>query len=187
VKKTEFNILLFLLLYLVLKYGFYLYVGFVTPGGKLFFSFPERYLNFPYWLTVAVAKLSKLLLEICGYAVYQKNAANITIEGSRGVTLAWGCLGAGAISLWIAFITAHRTKDGYKLKWIVAGCLLIFIVNILRIDMIALSNYYNWKYFQSFNAHTSFDALTYAIILLIMLVFVISYNKKKKKLTSGNA
>lgn len=181
-KKSDFNILLFLFLYFFIKYAFYFYVGLTTPGGKIFSAFLINYANFPYWLTVMVTKLSKLLLELCGYTVYQVNDANITIEGSRGVTIAWGCLGIGAIGLWIAFIIAHRNfRAKNKLKWIAAGIALIFIVNILRIDMIALSNHYNWKYFRSLNAHTSFDILTYAVILLMMLVFVLVFNKRKIK------
>ena len=184
-KKSEFNILLFLGLYFLLKEGFYGYVGLTTPGGKLSSVFLTRYANFPYWFTVVVTKCSKFLLEVCGYAVYQLDAANVTIKGARGVTLAWGCLGIGALSLWMAFIIAHRTTIKYKLRWIIIGVVLIFIVNILRIDMIALSNYYHWQYFQHFNAHTSFDLLTYLVILIMMLVFVLNYNKKKVRIDNA--
>lgn len=180
-KKTDFNILLFVTLYFVIKYAFYLYVGFTTPGGKLYFPFLSTYLNFPYWFTELEATAAKGLLKIGGYDVYQKNAANITISGGRGVTIAWGCLGIAALGLWTAFIVAHRAGTVYKLQWIAAGFGLIFLVNILRIDMIALSNYYHWRYIESFNAHTSFDALTYAIILILMLVFVLNYNKSRKQ------
>jgi exosortase/archaeosortase family protein len=180
-RKSEFNTLLFLALYCILKYGFYVYVGLTTTGGRLSFPFLANYINVPEWLTLGVAQSSKLLLQAGGYLVYQKSPANVTISGSRGVTLAWGCLGIGAISLWIAFITAHRrTAAWYKLKWIVAGVVLIFLVNVIRIDMIALSNYYRWAYFQSFNAHTGFDAITYLVILLMMIIFVMRYNRGKK-------
>jgi len=181
-KKSDFNILLFLFLYFFIKYAFYFYVGLTTPGGKIFSSFLINYANFPYWLTITVTKISKILLELSGYEVYQISDSNITIRGSRGVTVAWGCLGVGAIGLWIAFIIAHRNFSvKNKLKWVVAGVALIFIINILRIDMIVLSNYYNWKYFRSFNAHTSFDILTYAVILVLMLVFVFAFNRRKIK------
>lgn len=180
-KKSDFNILLFLFLYFFIKYAFYFYIGLTTPGGKMYFSFLDAYANFPYWLTLVVSKSSKFLLEVCGYNVYQRNDANITIAGSRGVTIAWGCLGIGAIGMWVAFITAHRVAMKFKLKWIFLGIGLIFLINIFRIDMIALSNHYSWVYFQSFNAHTSFDILTYVIILILMLVFVLVYNRKKVK------
>lgn len=179
-RKPDFNIILFLGLYFLLKYGFYLYVGFTTPGGKLYLSWFAGYLNFPQWLTLIVSKTSKLSLQIAGYSAYQINAANVTITGSRGVTIAWGCLGIGAISLWISFIISHRINTKYKLKWIAAGIFFIFIINILRIDMIALSNHYSWSYFKSFNAHASFDLLTYIIILILMMIFAWAYNRQKR-------
>jgi len=160
-----------------------LYVGFTTPGGKLFFPVLASYANVPEWFTLVVSKTSKLFLEIAGYPVYQKGENNITIQGSKGVTIAWGCLGIGAISLWLAFIAAHYTSVRNKLKWIITGIILIFILNIARIDMIALSNYHGWSYFQSFNAHTSFDVLTYIIILIMMAVFVRNHNRVR----CGNA
>jgi len=183
--KPDFNIIIFLVLYFVLKYGFYLYVGFTTPGGKLYFSFFGSYANFPGWLTIFVSKTSAFLLKISGYSVHQLGNANITIAGSKGVTIAWGCLGIGAISLWLGFIIAHRIRLKYKLKWITIGAAIIFAINIFRIDMIALSNYYKWSYFQNFNAHTSFDTLTYVIILGMMTIFVMRYDKKKKAIADN--
>jgi exosortase/archaeosortase family protein len=180
-KRSEFNIILFVLLYFFIKYAFYFYVGLATPGGKLYLPWLEAYANFPYWLSVVVAKISAWSLTLLGYSVYQLGADNVSITGSRGVTIAWGCLGIGAIGLWIAFITAHKAKLKFKLKWVLWGVAAIFMVNIIRIDMIALSNHYNWKYWMSFNAHTSFDILTYAVILIFMLIFVLLYNKNKKK------
>ena len=164
-----------------MKEGFYFYVGLTSPGGKLFSPFLTRFANFPYWLSALVSGSARLLLTIMGYAVYQKSATNITITGSSGVNIAWGCLGVGAISLWIAFIIAHRWAIKNKVKWVVAGVVFIFIVNIMRIAMIALSNYYGWKYMHSFNAHTSFDVLTYAVILILMLFFTLQYNRQKNK------
>lgn len=181
VKKPDFNILVFIALFFLLLEGFYVYVGLTTPGGRLSSAFLTNYLNFPYWLTIFVTKISKLFLEILGYEVTQTNAANLTITGSRGVTIAWGCLGVGAMSLWLAFIGAHRyITFRRKLTWIITGWILIFILNILRIIMIALSNYHNWHYIHSFNAHTSFNVLTYAIIVVMMAVFVANYMKAKQ-------
>src|SRR5205085_10613536 len=113
-----------------------------------------------------------VLLQVAGYSVQQTSVVNVTITGSRGVTIAWGCLGIGALSLWIAFITAHQCSFKYKLKWILPGIAIIFTLNILRIAMIALSNHYNWVYIRHFNAHSSFNLLTYAVIVLLMIFFV---------------
>jgi len=187
-KKPDFNIILFLALYVLLLQGFYFYVGLATPGGRFSSPFLAQYFNIPQWLTIAAVNPSKWLIELSGYSVHQLNAANITITGSRGVTVAWGCLGVGAMALWFAFITAHRNMaKKRKLVWIVAGITFIYVVNIIRIIMIALSNYYNWHYIHNFNAHNSFNILTYVIIIIAMWLFAKKYNKNKKiKVEAGN-
>ncbi|HYJ65955.1 MAG TPA: archaeosortase/exosortase family protein [Parafilimonas sp.] len=180
-KKAKFNIIYFLIIFCALYYGFIIYVGLITPGGKTFSPFLNSYLDIPDWLSMFVAKASTLLLKILGYDAYQRSAVNVTIRGGRGATIAWGCIGAGVMFLWFAFIFAHKAKPIYKLKWIIAGILLIFLFNILRISFIVLSYKYNWVYFQSFNAHATFNFITYIIIILLMGLFIFNYNKLQRK------
>jgi exosortase/archaeosortase family protein len=156
-------------------------VGLSTRGGKIYSPFLYSYLNIPDWLSMFVAKSSALLLKVLGYDAYQRSAVNVTIRGSRGATIAWGCIGAGVMFLWFAFIIAHKAKPVYKLKWIIAGILLIFLFNTFRISFIVLSYKYNWVYFQSFNAHATFNFITYVIIILLMGFFVFNYNKLQQQ------
>src|SRR5699024_6440173 len=101
-------------------------------------------------------------------SVYQKSAVNITITGSTGVNVIWGCIGVGVMILWLAFIMAHKAGILYKLKWIIIGIAGIYLFNTLRIMGILLSFKYNWGYLQSFNAHATFDNITYVIIIIFM-------------------
>ncbi len=180
-KKISFNVVYFLIVFFILYYGFIIYVGLSTPGGKIYSSFLYSYLNIPDWLSAIVAKSSTFLLKVIGYSAYQRSPVNVTIRGSRGVTIAWGCIGVSVMFLWFAFIVAHKAKVAYKLKWIVSGIVLIFVFNIIRIASIVLSYFYHWSYFQSFNAHTTFNTFTYVIIIILMIIFVINYNKLQKK------
>lgn len=180
--KSSFNLPLFLVIFFALYYGFYFYVGIVTPGGKTFSPFLYHYLNIPDWLSIAVIKCTMVLLKIAGYPVYQKSANNITISGSTGVTLIWGCLGMGVMVLWTAFIAAHRATFAYKLKWISIGIVSIYAFNVLRIATILLSFRYHWHYPQSFNAHSTFNDVTYIIIIMLMIIFIVQYNRAQKKL-----
>jgi exosortase/archaeosortase family protein len=180
-KKSNFNIIYFLIIFFILYYGFIIYVGLSTPGGKIYSSFLYSYLDIPDWLSMFVAKSSTLLLKVLGYNAYQRSAVNVSIHGSRGATIAWGCIGAGVMFLWFAFIIAHKAKPAYKLKWISTGILLIFLFNILRISFIVLSYKYNWTYFRSFNAHSTFNFITYVIIILLMGFFIFNYNKLQRQ------
>ena len=180
-KKSNFNIIYFLIIFFILYYGFIIYVGLSTKGGKIYSSFLYSYLDIPDWLSMFVAKASTLLLKLFGYNAYQRSPVNITIRGSHGATIAWGCIGVDVMFLWFAFIVAHKAKPVYKLKWIIAGIFLIFLFNILRISFIVLSYKYNWTYFQSFNAHSTFNFITYVIIILLMGFFVFNYNKFQRQ------
>lgn len=180
-KKINFNVIYFLAIFVILYYGFIIYVGLSTPGGKIYSPFLYSYLNIPDWLSMIVAKASTLLLKVLGYDAYQRSVINVTIRGSHGATIAWGCIGTGVMSIWFSFIAAHKAKFTYKLKWISSGILLIFFFNIFRIAFIVLSYHYNWKYFQSFNAHATYNTVTYIIIIILMIIFVLSYNRLVKK------
>jgi len=179
--KPNFSIIYFLLYFTILYYGFYIYVGITTPDGRLYASFLHNYFNVPYWLSIIVTKGSELFLQIMGYDVYQKNPVNVTIRGSSGANIAWGCIGVGVLVVWFSFVAAHRADIKYKLKWIVWGVGLIFLFNIIRISIIILSYYYNWAYFKSFNAHSTFNNITYVIIFILMIIFVIRFNRKEKR------
>lgn len=178
-KKNNFSIIYFLLLFVILYYGFIIFIGLITPGGKFYSSFLNYHLNIPYWFSIVLAKAAKALLQLAGFATYQKTPSNVTIDGSRGVTIAWACLGIGVISTWIAFVVAHKEKVLYKLKWVLIGTASICLINIFRIMMIALSNHYHWKYIRSYNAHTIFNIIAYIFIFLLMFVFVFYYNRKR--------
>lgn len=180
--KSGFNLPLFLVIFFALYYGFYFYVGVVTPGGKTFSPFLYRYLNIPEWLSIAVIKCTILLLKIAGYPVYQKSANNVTIAGSTGVTIIWACLGMGVMVLWTAFIAAHKATLAYKLKWISIGIVSIYTFNVLRIVTILLSFKYHWRYPLSFDAHSTFNTFTYIITVVLMAIFIIQYNRAQKKL-----
>ena len=182
-KKTGFSIFQFLILYLLLLRIFYAYIGITSEGGKLFSPFLSKYANFPEWLCMAITGASKFLLQVLGYSVSQRTPTNITLAGGGGVNLAWACLGAGAMSLWAAFIVAHRATISFKLKWITGGLGLICFLNVLRVIMIVLSSHYHWTYIRHFDAHTSFNAVTYTCIVLLMYIFVRNYNRKKENKT----
>lgn len=180
-RKTNFSIIYFLLIFFVVYYGFYLYVGFSTPGGKIYFAFLHDHLDMPYWLSAVVAKCAEVVLKMLGYNAYQKSAINVSLRGGHGVQIIWGCVGIGVMIVWLAFVLAHKAGALYKLRWLLAGIGLIFLFNIMRIVAIVLSINYHWAYLESFNAHSTFNNITYLIIAGMMVFFVYRYNKMGKR------
>ena len=184
-KNHTFHILRFLLLFSGLTIAFYCYIGIVSPGGKTYSLFLDRYANFPAWLTYFICKSAKGLLQLIGYDVYQKKPNNVTITGGRGVNIIWACLGFGVMSFWVAFVAAHYAKWLYKLKWIFAGVALITGINILRIALIALALHHNWKAFMAIEPHLAFNVVSYIAIIALAVWFAFRY-KRHEEIRSKN-
>lgn len=176
-KNATFHIPKFVIVFLALTVFFYGYIGVISPGGKTYSPFLDKYANFPEWLTYFICKSAKAFLELLGYSVYQKKPNNVTIHGSRGVNIIWACLGLGVLSFWTAFVTAHRARWPYKLKWVLTGVVLITALNITRIALIALALHLNWKLFMSIELHLAFNIASYVLILALAFWFTVKYKR----------
>ncbi len=187
-KKSSFNLLYFLLIFLFLKFTFTAYIGIISPGGKVYSFFLHNYANVPAWFTYFICKCAKGFLQILGYDVYQKALNNVTIRGARGVNIIWACLGFGVMSFWVAFVTAHAATAKYKFKWIAIGVALITCINIIRIALIALGLYHHWEAFIAVEPHFAFNVVSYIAIMALAFAFVVCYKKhdKNKPNTSLN-
>ena len=180
--KSSFNIPIFLLTYALLSLWFYCFIGITSPGGKGYSPFIDHYLNITTWLTWFISKTTLFILKWIGFSAYQRAPNNVTIIGSRGVTILWACLGFGVMSFWTAFITAHRADWKYKLKWIGGGVSSIILLNIIRIALIALANHYHWLAVTSLEPHETFNVVSYIILFMMIGLFVWRYKQYEKQL-----
>ena len=180
-KNQTFNVLQFVIVFALLTIFFYSYIGIISPGGKTYNAFLNRYADFPAWLTYFICKSAKKILEIFGYEVYQKKLNNVTITGGRGVNIIWACLGFGVMSFWVALVTAHRGTWMYKLKWSVIGVVSITAINILRIVLIALALHHNWRTFNAIEPHRAFNIVSYIVILFLAFWFTRRHKQDELK------
>ncbi len=176
-KSGTFNTFRFLLLFILLTTGFYTYIGIVSPGGKTYSPFLDRYANFPAWLTYFICKSAMFNLKLLGYSVYQKALNNVTITPGASVNIIWACLGFGVMSFWTAFVVSHKARWKYKVKWLFIGIGLITIINIIRIDLISLAYFHNWITFKSIDPHLSFNIVSYIAIFILTFWFIDRYKK----------
>lgn len=183
--KYKFSILRFLIWFVGLTASFYTYVALTTPGGKVYSSFLHTYFDIVTWATSFIAKAAGFLLTMLGYNISQKYSSQIYIGNSKGVAIAFACLGFGVISFWVSFIAAHAASLNFKIKWITAGIISIIIINIIRVALIALANYYNWVFILNLNPHTAFNIVTYCFIFFLMFIFSKQFNVYDKKLQAS--
>src|SRR4051812_48668848 len=179
-KSLSFNILQFLLVYALLAGWFHCFIAITSPGGKVYSPLLDNYFNIPRWLTFLISKSSLGLLKLAGFTVYQRAPNNVTITGSRGVTIIWACLGFGVMSFWTAFVTAHKARRQYKLNWCLAGNLIIIALNIIRITLIALANHYHWLAITSIEPHAAFNIASYILLIILVAWFILRYRQHEK-------
>lgn len=176
----NFHILRFILVYALLTGWFYCFIGVTSPGGKVYSAFLDDYLNIPRWLTWFISKSSLGALKLAGFKVYQRAPNNVTIIGSRGVSIIWACLGFGVMSFWTAFVTAHTARWQYNLKWCLSGIAIITALNILRIILIALGNHYHWVAFNTIEPHQAFTIASYVVLFLMVVWFTRHFRRSVK-------
>lgn len=184
---SSFNIIVFAAIVIVLNTLFYIYVGLVTPGGSTYSPFLEKYFNLPVWTANGLAKLSATLLNVIGFETYQKSLKNISIIGGGGANITWGCIGFGVISCWIAFVVAHKARKNFKMKWLIAGILFVFVLNVFRLMLIPVAIHNNWHFISSLNVHTSFNIACYILLIIISIVFVRNYQEHENIIISNQS
>jgi len=162
----------FVFLFLFLYALFPFMRGITAPGGEMYFSFADTYLNVVRGLTTFLTSAAKGVLEMLQYHTNQRDYQTLRIESSRGVIINPTCLGWGVMSFWVAFVVANKGAWQHKLKWLAIGLGSILLLNIMRVAIIALANHLQWEAITSLDQHLFFNILSYCIIILMVIWFV---------------
>ena len=134
------------------------------------------YEEITYILTLSQLFVSKIILNIIGYEV-EIYGKTIKIIGSYGVHLDRGCLGRNVIGLFAGFILAYPAIIKSKLWYIPAGISVFFMVNVIRIIALAITDSC-CLHMLDFNHHIVFQYLTYGIIIIMWAVWLKFFKKQ---------
>ena len=85
--------------------------------------------------------------------------------------LVYSCVGYGVMSFWIAFILANQVKWQKKIKWIITGVALIFIINVARISLLLVAVNEKWQIFFNMDNHVLFNIAAYILIFTMIYFF----------------
>ncbi|NPA42987.1 MAG: exosortase family protein XrtF [Chlorobi bacterium] len=126
--------------------------------------------------TLTTAKQVNAVYRFTGYRTeYQtlENPAEIGIrEGNRWfVKIIEGCNGMSVIFVFLAFVWAFPAPRRQKLIFSLAGVLLIWVVNILRIYILGLVYRYRPEWFD-FGHKVLFPASIYGMVVLLWVVWL---------------
>ena len=174
------SFLLYLLKFLgafcMLYFGTKAIIGLTVPGGYQS-NFVAQYLDYPSLLRSSLLNGSRLLVGLFGYDAYIKDAYHVTMVGGIGVHLVYACLGYGLLSFWIAFIFANHGSFAKKLSWIISGCLLIWLINVIRLSLVLVIANKTRDITKTLDNHLYFNIAAYSLIFLMIWLFQRSEKK----------
>jgi exosortase/archaeosortase family protein len=160
----------FIICFCLLYYGTLAMIGFASPGGY-YSPFIHNYVNYISLLRFCLLFCSKTLLTIFGYHVFIDGMYVIRMYNGSGVHLVYSCIGFGIMSFWIAFIFANNVSWQKKIKWMLGGGVLIFIINVIRISSLLIVINTKWSKRHSIDNHTLFNIIAYLLIFAMIYLF----------------
>ena len=166
-------VVLFLGSYLVLTllYAFYL----EQSKGS---SYP------PDFVTHLVAKQSSNLVNSLGYEAQvvpheAQPTMKLFVEGKYLARIIEGCNAISIIVLFIAFIIAFAQNFRKTALFILAGAVLIYAVNIIRITILAVA-LYEYPTYENILHTVVFPGIIYGMVFLLWMLWVRMLSKKPK-------
>jgi exosortase/archaeosortase family protein len=160
----------FLLLFLVIYYANYCYIGITTPG-HYYSSFLDHQLNYFNWMKVCILHLSGAVGWIAGIHTEVVGYDVLKIVNGAKVDMGWGCIGIGVMSFWIAFIFAQQQQLKKKIWWTIGGLVAISLINSVRILLVLVGNEKKWEFFQKVDNHTFFNIAAYILVFILIYLY----------------
>jgi len=135
-------------------------------------------------ITKIVASQTKAVLTFVGYNVEVEQHAEevsmkLLVEGHFIARIIEGCNSINVIILFIAFVIAFANGFKRTFLFILFGSCLIYVINILRIAVIAIA-IYKFPQYEMFLHEIVFPGLIYGITVLLWILWVQKYSNLRK-------
>lgn len=139
---------------------------------------------YPDYLTHLVAIQSEAVVDALGYdsqirSGYPEATMHLMVEGKFVARIIEGCNAASIIILFVSFMLAFSGKLKTTLLYTLAGAVIIYVTNILRIALMAVGIYEYPS--QAHFLHTvAFPLVIYGAVFLLWVLWIIVYSKHIK-------
>jgi exosortase/archaeosortase family protein len=171
----------FIVLFTALYGGFQFFIGIAAPGGTLHNDFIEQYFNLVQYYTDVLIHFVIQVLHWKGITAYPVGASAIRTAGSGGVNVGFDCLGLGVISIWVAYVVAHKLSFLQKTLWVLIGVFILYLLNISRISLLVMAYEYQWNDWKKLGLdhHTLYNIVSYILMFVMAWLFVEKAVKNK--------
>ena len=149
----------------------------LTVGYKFFLQFSSGDKYYPDYMTNLVAKQSKEILNALDYRVVllphpNEASLKLIINEKYVARVIEGCNSVSIIILFISFIIAFASKFKTTAIYILAGSVLIYIANLVRIVILSIGLYhYPWR--KDILHTVIFPAIIYGMVCLLWVIYSI--------------
>lgn len=156
-----------------------LFLGSYTILGFLYFTYLKygtSTVYFPDYLTNLVARQSASVLESFGYNVVLvkdtlEKGMLLTIDGAYTVNIVEGCNSVSVIILFVAFIIAFAEKFKKTFLFVLAGAVMIYVVNIFRIVLLTVA-LHKYPHYENVLHLVVFPGIIYGMVFILWILWV---------------
>lgn len=146
-------------------------------------NFPSS-IYYPDYLTHLVAIQSEAVVDALGYdsqikSGYPEATMHLMVEGKFVARIIEGCNAASIIILFISFMLAFFGKLRTTLFFILAGVVIIYVTNILRIALMAIG-IHEYPQHAHFLHSIAFPLVIYGAVFLLWVLWIVIYSKHLK-------
>ena len=166
------KLIIFIISFLLSYYFFKGYISITDQLSLNFMPFVFEHLNIVKGYRNFLLQGSKYFVESFGYTTNIHDDYFIKINNKNQVQIVYSCLGFGVISFWISFILSNVGSYLFKFLWLVGGIIILSFLNILRLSLILIWNYWNYPPLFPIDHHTTFNIFSYILIFLLMLGYL---------------
>ena len=160
----------FISAFCLLYFGTLAIIGFSVPGGY-YSPFIAEHLNFVDWLRRSLLYGAKGVTYLFGFDTQVEGQYILRITHGHSIRMVYQCIGYGVMSFWAAFVFANSALIVKKIKWIVGGWILIWIINVVRISLLLIAVNKRWSTPLKIDHHTLFNIAAYLLILIMIYFF----------------
>jgi exosortase/archaeosortase family protein len=170
----------FILFFFLFYYGTKGVIALSATEGH-YSKFVADYLDYVSMIKRSLIWGTRLLLSFFNIETYQVDPFIVRIKDGVGVRIAHGCVGYGVYSFWLAYVLANSWKVKTKLKFIVVGLFLLWLINVIRITLLLVTMQNNKSMPFGLDHHTWFNIVSYVAIFAMIYGFERNTVKGEKK------
>tara|TARA_R110002074_G_scaffold18908_8_gene60839 strand:+ start:11704 stop:12201 length:498 start_codon:yes stop_codon:yes gene_type:complete len=157
----------------------------LSMAYKLYLDYSDGTKFYPDYITNLTAKQSESLLDSLGYdasieAHPNEPSMKLIINNKYVARVIEGCNSVSVIILFVSFIIAFSGRLKPTIIYLLAGSVLIYAVNLLRIVVLSIGLFhYPWR--RNILHSIIFPLIIYGMVFLLWMVWVNRYASLKKR------